>query len=86
YKLPKAHVCNQGICLPTSFILVRNINHRIILGNPFLHKLMPIQKIDSDGISTIIDGKEILFQFITDPQTRMIDQVDFWLRAFCLLR
>lgn len=36
---------------------------------------MPIQKIDSDGISTIIDGKEILFQFITDPQTRMINEV-----------
>ena len=75
YKLSNAHICNQDVCLQTSFILVGNLTHRIILGTPFLHKIMPIKNIDQNGISTIIDGKEIIFNFITDPQTRMLNEV-----------
>ena len=36
---------------------------------------MPINKIDQKGISTIINGKEVIFKFITTPQSRMINEV-----------
>jgi hypothetical protein len=36
YKIPNAHICNDGVCFKTTFILVKNITSRIILGNPFL--------------------------------------------------
>ena len=25
YKLPEVLICNQGLCLPTSFVLIKNI-------------------------------------------------------------
>jgi hypothetical protein len=36
YKIPNAHICNDRVCFKTTFILVKNITSRIILGNPFL--------------------------------------------------
>jgi hypothetical protein len=75
YKLPNTYICKQDICLPTHFILVKNLTHRIILGTPFLQDLMPITNIDQKGITTFIKDKEITFEFISDPQTRMINEV-----------
>ena len=68
-------MCNKDVCLPAFFILVKNITHRIILGTPFLHMLMPINKIDTKGILATINGKEVKFNFITDPQTQMLNEV-----------
>ena len=36
YKIPQGHICKDGICIKTSFLLVKNISHQIILGTPFL--------------------------------------------------
>jgi hypothetical protein len=44
YKIPNAHICNDGICFKTTFILVKDITSRIILGNPFLALLDPFIK------------------------------------------
>ena len=27
YKIPKGHICKNGICIKTSFLLVKNISH-----------------------------------------------------------
>ncbi|XP_050912612.1 uncharacterized protein LOC127127466 [Lathyrus oleraceus] len=75
YKLSNAYICNKDICLPTHFILVKNLTHRIILGTPFLHKIMPLINVDQKGITSIINNKRITFEFITDPHTRMINEV-----------
>ncbi|CAJ2643632.1 unnamed protein product [Trifolium pratense] len=75
YKLNNAYICNKNICLPTHFILVKNLTHRIILGTPFLHNIMPIVNIDQKGITTFINDQKITFEFITDPQTRMLNEV-----------
>jgi hypothetical protein len=75
YKLSNAYICNKNICLPTHFILVKNLTHRIILGTPFLHDIMPIVNIDQNGITTFIKDQKIVFEFITDPQTRMLNEV-----------
>jgi hypothetical protein len=36
HKISNAHICNNGICFKTTFILVKNITSKIILGTPFL--------------------------------------------------
>ena len=46
YKIPQGHICKDGICIKTSFLLVKNINHQIVLGTPFLIQLYPFH-IDS---------------------------------------
>ena len=35
FKLSNAHVC-RGVCIKTTFILVRDITSKVILGNPFI--------------------------------------------------
>ena len=35
YKLPEVLICNQGLYLPTSFVLIKNMSQAIILGNSF---------------------------------------------------
>ncbi|CAL5369382.1 unnamed protein product [Camellia sinensis] len=75
YKIPEAYICNQDPCLPTSFVLVRNLATNIILGTHFLCLLMPIQKIDQTGIYSQLQGKSVIFEFITQPYTKELDQI-----------
>ncbi|XP_043812190.1 uncharacterized protein LOC110608268 isoform X1 [Manihot esculenta] len=64
YKIPSAHICNNGICFKTSFMLIKNLNTQIILGNPFLQMLYPF-KVTQLGLETNVLGQDIIFQFIT---------------------
>jgi hypothetical protein len=72
YKILNAHICNDGVCFKTTFILVKNIVSKIILGNLFLALLNPLIKTE-EGISTEIMGKKILFKFILPPMTKNIN-------------
>jgi hypothetical protein len=72
FKLENAYICKNDICIPTPFILVKNLTHKIILGNPFLNIIMPIT-VDQRGINTIFNNKSITFDFIYDPHTTMIN-------------
>ena len=51
FKLPKAHVCQGNMCFKTTFVLVKNLTDKVILGNPFLCSLYPFT-VDSKGITT----------------------------------
>ncbi|KAG8634083.1 hypothetical protein MANES_17G011850v8 [Manihot esculenta] len=64
YKIPSAHICNKGICFKTSFMLIKNLNTQIILGNPFLQMLYPF-KVTQLGLETNVLGQDIIFQFIS---------------------
>ena len=46
YKIPQGHICKDDICIKTSFLLVKNISHQIVLGTHFLTQLYPFH-IDS---------------------------------------
>jgi hypothetical protein len=74
YKISNAHICNNGICFKTTFILVKNITSKIILGNPFLALLDSFIKTE-EGISTEIMRKKILFKFILPPITKDIKKL-----------
>ena len=36
YKIPQGLICKNGICIKTSFLLVKNISYQIVLGTPSL--------------------------------------------------
>ena len=72
YKLTNAHVCNQGMCMKTTFVLVKNLTTPVILGTPFLNLLYPISKIDHQGITTSILGQDIIFEFSNPVDTNNI--------------
>ena len=74
YKIPQGHICKKSICIKTSFLLVKNISHQIVLGTPFLTQLYPFQ-IDSQGLKTKYNNQEILFEFIKGIEVKKINQV-----------
>ena len=74
YKIPQGHICKKGICIKTSFLLVKNISHQIVFGTPFLTQLYPFQ-IDSQGLKTKYNNQEILFEFIKGIEVKEINQV-----------
>jgi hypothetical protein len=64
YKIPNAHISNNGICFKTKIILVKDITSRIILRNLFLALFDSFIKTEK-RISTEIMRKKILFRFIS---------------------
>ena len=74
YKIPQGHICKNGIYIKTSFLLVKNISHQIVLGTPFLTQLYPFQ-IDNQGLKTKYKNQEILFEFIRGIEVKEINQV-----------
>jgi hypothetical protein len=73
FRLPNAHVCRDGIYIQTTFVLVKNITNKIILGNPFITLLYPIKEISEKGLATEILDQEITFPFVMPPMTRDIN-------------
>ena len=37
YKLNKVQICNKGICIPTTFLLVKDLSQQLILGTLFYY-------------------------------------------------
>ena len=74
YKIPQGHICKNDICIKTSFLLVKNISHQIVLVTPFLTQLYPFS-IDSQGLKTKYNNQDILFEFIKGIEIKEINQV-----------
>ncbi|PHT25467.1 hypothetical protein T459_35747 [Capsicum annuum] len=63
YKLPKAHVCNNGICLVNDFVITDDITEDIILGIPFVNQIRPYWS-DYDGIRTTLLNQTLFFPLL----------------------
>ena len=74
YKIPQGHICKNGFCIKTSFLLVKNISHQIVLGTPFLTQLYPFH-IDCQGLQTTYKNQKILFEFIKGIELKEINQL-----------
>ena len=74
FKLPKAHVCQDNVCFKTTFVLVKNLADKVILGNPFLCSLYPFT-VDRKGITTQPFGQNIKFKFTSEPIPRNIGTI-----------
>ncbi|GAV79402.1 hypothetical protein CFOL_v3_22867, partial [Cephalotus follicularis] len=51
FKISDIHICNDDICIKQTFILVKDLDIGIILGQPFLEVIKPF-KIKNEGITT----------------------------------
>ena len=74
FKIPKAHVCQDNTCFKTTFVLVKNMTDRVILGNPFTCLLYPFIT-DSEGITTHPFGQPVKFKFLRSPEPREISSL-----------
>ncbi|GAV89548.1 hypothetical protein CFOL_v3_32962 [Cephalotus follicularis] len=72
FKVTDVHICNEGICIKQSFILVKDLDIGIILGQPFLEIIKPF-KVKTKGITTKIFQQKILFAFNEKPITKDIN-------------
>ena len=71
YKIPRVHICNNGFCFQTTFVLIKNLTSKVILGNPFLSLLYPFI-VTEEGITSKVLGHEVTFKFFYPPFTRDI--------------
>ncbi|GAV86227.1 RVP domain-containing protein, partial [Cephalotus follicularis] len=63
FKISDVHICNEGIYIKQSFILVKdNLGIGIILGQQFLGIIKPF-KVTNEGITTKLFQQKILFTF-----------------------
>ena len=62
YKLTNVHIRNHDICIKQTFILVKDLKEKALLGIPFLSSIYPLW-VDNQGIRTKLFDKEILFEF-----------------------
>ena len=60
YKLSSSIIKNQNLKIETSFLLVKNLKNKVILGTPFIRSLFPFQ-ITNDGIIAQHLGQPITF-------------------------
>ena len=74
FKIPNAHVCQDNTCFKTTFVLVKNVTDRVILGNPFMCLLYPFIT-DSEGITTHPFGHPVKFKFLRSPEPREISNL-----------
>ena len=75
YKIPNVHICNDGICFETFFVLIKDLSSKIILGNPFMALLYPFLTTDEE-IKTNVLEKHILIKFILPPIPKEIYSLD----------
>ncbi|KAL0008261.1 hypothetical protein SO802_009763 [Lithocarpus litseifolius] len=71
YKIPGVHVCQDNACFKTTFVLVKNMTDKVILGNSFMCLLYPFVT-DSEGITTRPFGHPVKFRFLRSPEPRDI--------------
>ncbi|GAV88931.1 LOW QUALITY PROTEIN: hypothetical protein CFOL_v3_32352 [Cephalotus follicularis] len=72
FKVTDVHICNEGIYIKQSFIIVKDLDTGIILSQPFLEIIKPF-KVKTEGITTKIFQQKILFAFNEKPITKDIN-------------
>ena len=73
FGLSNAHVHRDGIFIQTTFVLVKNITNKVILGNPFITLLYTIREISEKGLTTQILDQDVTFPFVMPPMTQDIN-------------
>jgi hypothetical protein len=72
YEVNNAHVCQNNVCFKISFVLVKNMTDKVILGLPFIHLLYPFMTKE-DGITTSPFGQPVKFEFISKLELSKIN-------------
>ncbi|GAV76272.1 Peptidase_A3 domain-containing protein, partial [Cephalotus follicularis] len=73
FKISDVHICNEGIYIKQSFILVKdNLDIGIILGQPFLEVIEPF-KVTNERITIKLIQQKIMFTFNKKPITKEVN-------------
>ncbi|GAV92204.1 hypothetical protein CFOL_v3_35585 [Cephalotus follicularis] len=73
FKIYDVHICNGGIYIKQSFMLVKDdLGIGIILGQPFLEIIKPF-KVTNEGITTNLFQQKILFTFNEKSITKEVN-------------
>jgi hypothetical protein len=72
FEINKAHVCQDNVCFKTTFVLVKNMTDKVILGLPFITLLYPFT-IDHDGLITYPMDEKVKFKFLAKPEKSQLD-------------
>ncbi|KAL4581677.1 hypothetical protein LXL04_006204 [Taraxacum kok-saghyz] len=76
YKLTNAKICIKNVCIPINFTIVKNMySNRMIIGNSFLEMLLPLT-VDKKGITGYYNDQPVFLEFITDPYSTWINEMD----------
>ncbi|KAG5586676.1 hypothetical protein H5410_047110 [Solanum commersonii] len=74
YKLSNTRICQNKVCIPHLFFLVKNqLYPPIILVTPFINAIYPFTNINAKGFSTTYKNQDISYTFITEPISRDIN-------------
>lgn len=73
YEIPKAHVCQNNVYFKTSFVLIRNLTDKVILGLPFIALLYPFTT-EHDGIVTYPFEEPVKFKFLSNPEPKTLKE------------
>ena len=74
YKLSNTRICQNKVCIPHFFFLVKNqLYPPIILGTPFINAIYPFTNINAKGFSATYKNQDISYTFITEPIFRDIN-------------
>ncbi|KAI8563669.1 hypothetical protein RHMOL_Rhmol03G0127200 [Rhododendron molle] len=66
HKLPTVNICQNEVCFKTSFVLVKNLTDKVILGMPFIYLLYPFT-VNFDKITSTFSGQQINFELLSAP-------------------
>ena len=72
YKIPEVSINNNNKSYKTSFVLIKNLKHNVILGTLFIQLIQPFF-VTNEGIEIIHSTQNVIFKFITKPQTRNLN-------------
>jgi FtsZ-binding cell division protein ZapB len=72
FEISKAHVCQDNVCFKTTFVLVKNMTDKVILGLPFITLLYPFTT-DQDGLITYPMDEKVKFKFLGKPERSQLN-------------
>jgi cell division septum initiation protein DivIVA len=72
FEISKAHVCQDNVCFKTTFVLVKNMTNKVILGLPFITLLYPFTT-DHDDLITYPMDEKVKFKFLAKPKLSQLN-------------
>uniref|UniRef100_A0A7N0VCW3 Peptidase A2 domain-containing protein n=1 Tax=Kalanchoe fedtschenkoi TaxID=63787 RepID=A0A7N0VCW3_KALFE len=83
FKLPEAYICNNRVCIPESFLLVKKHNKPSYTCNTISKKYFSNYTHNEKYLEGTYNNQKVSFQFITKPQTKILNEIkDVILRKF----
>lgn len=74
-RIPKAYICKNKVCMPETFVLVKDITDELILEKPWFLYLYLLVRWDEKSIIGTFNDKHFQFEWCDPPYTRYLNQI-----------